>query len=651
MQKFEPNPKKSKFLFGSDLDDDLFGTSGNNFIFAFGGNDTVAAGKGNDHVFGGRGNDILKGEQGNDHLVGGSGNDALLGGDGNDRLEGGAGNDLLIGGAGNDTLTGGQGSDSFLFRTGFGKDTITDFSSQDRLDLNGLGFASAAAVKAAMVQTGHDVVLKVGADQIVLKDVRLSDIRLDQIIVAPETTGPSSSQSPYLKSSDASVEITSILTVGDSVGGYKMAGIPDGLGAFDNGDGTFTLLMNHEFGATSGVVRDHGAAGSFVSTWVIDKATLKVLSGDDLMQHSWMYNPVTQTYEDHSAVLGNGVAFGRFCSADLADATAFYNPLTGLGYDGGRLFLNGEESGVEGRAMAHVASGSEKGNSYELAWMGNMGFENLVANAHTGNKTVVGITDDGQNGQVYFYFGDKQATGNAIEKAGLTGGHLFGIHVDEFVGNNNNAPSSTTALGADGQSSFSLIDLGDVSGKTGAEIDAASEAAGVTSFLRPEDGAWDTINPNRFYFVTTNAFNAPSQLWALDFNDAANPAAGGTIKLLLDGSEGQQMFDNLTVDSRGHVLMQEDVGNNAHLGKIWDYNPATDSLMQLAVHDSSRFQSGGAHFLTQDEEASGIIDVSDILGNAGQDAYLMVTQAHYTNGVPPDLVEGGQLQLMYHLFV
>ena len=38
----------------------------------------------------------------------------------------------------------------------------------------------------------------------------------------------------------------SILTAGDSVNGYRMAGWPDGLGAYDNGDGTFTLLMNHE---------------------------------------------------------------------------------------------------------------------------------------------------------------------------------------------------------------------------------------------------------------------------------------------------------------------------------------------------------------------------------------------------------------------
>jgi hypothetical protein len=169
--------------------------------------------------------------------------------------------------------------------------------------------------------------------------------------------------------------------------------------------------------------------------------------------------------------------------------------------------------------------------------------------------------------------------------------------------------------------------------------------------LRPEDGTWDTINPNRFYFVTTNAINAPSQLWAADFNDAANPAAGGTIKLLLDGSEGQQMFDNLTVDSHGKVTLQEDVGNNANLGKVWQYDPASDTLSQLAAHDSSRFLAGGSNFLTQDEESSGVIDISHILGNAGENVFLVDTQAHYTAGVPADQVEGGQLQIIHQYLV
>ena len=37
--------------------------------------------------------------------------------------------------------------------------------------------------------------------------------------------------------------------------------------------------------------------------------------------------------------------------------------------------------------------------------------------------------------------------------------------------------------------------------------------------------------------------------------------------------------------------MQEDVGNNAHIGKIWQYDPANDVLDELAQHDPSRFLS------------------------------------------------------------
>src|SRR5437762_2095452 len=104
------------------------------------------------------------------------------------------------------------------------------------------------------------------------------------IASANTITGPSSSQSPYIVRSQPGVVTKAILTVGDSVNAkpdgtpYRMVGIPDGLGAFDNGDGTFTLLMNHELGGTSGIVRAHGAQGAFVSKWIIDKDDLTVIS-------------------------------------------------------------------------------------------------------------------------------------------------------------------------------------------------------------------------------------------------------------------------------------------------------------------------------------------------------------------------------------
>jgi hypothetical protein len=638
-----------KKIFGTNGDDDILGSHHSETIFGFRGDDVIFSGPGNDTVLGGRGDDLIDGGRGNDRLFGEKGNDALIGGEGNDELFGGSGRDLLFGSAGRDELSGNEGNDTFLFRKGMGVDTIECLESGDRIDVRDFNISSFQTLISSARQVGHDVQINLGnGDKLIIEHARISDLHAEQFIIANEVKGPSSSQSPYLVSSDSHVYTESLLTAGDSVGGYKMEGIPDGLGAFDNGDGTFTVLMNHELSSGLGVPRAHGGNGAFVSEWVFDKTTLQVLSGKDLIHDVWLYDTTTHSYVDHNA--GNSpVSFSRFCSADLADQGAFYNASTGLGFNG-RLFLNGEETGVEGRAFAHVVGGAQDGNSYELAWLGNMAYENVVANAHTGNKTVVAVTDDGQNGQVYFYAGDKKATGNAVEKAGLTGGHMFGIHVTELEGaTNNNEPNTASPLGADEKSTFTMVDLGDTSGLTGAQLDAASEAAGVTSFLRPEDGAWDTINPNRFYFVTTDAFNAPSRLWAVDFNDASNPAAGGTIKLLLNGTEGQQMFDNITVDSQGKIVLCEDVGNNAHLGKVWQYDPETDQLTQIAQHDSSRFVSGAANFLTQDEEASGVIDVSHILGNAGENVYLIDTQAHFA--VPGEQVEGGQLQLIHQYLV
>ena len=69
-------------------------------------------------------------------------------------------------------------------------------------------------------------------------------------------------------------------------------------------------------------------------------------------------------------------------------------------------------------------------------------------------------------------------------------------------------------------------------------------------------------------------------------------------------------------------------------------------MTELAQHDPDRFATGGSNFLTKDEEASGIIDVTDILGSAGQNVFLFDTQAHFASP-DPELVEGGQLQLMY----
>jgi len=62
-----------------------------------------------------------------------------------------------------------------------------------------------------------------------------------------------------------------------------------------------------------------------------------------------------------------------------------------------------------------------------------------------------------------------------------------------------------------------------------------------------------------------------SRLYRLRFNDIADPSAGGTVSMLIDGTEDHQMLDNLTVASRGRVLLQEDPDGNAYLARIHSY--------------------------------------------------------------------------------
>lgn len=443
-----------------------------------------------------------------------------------------------------------------------------------------------------------------------------------------------SSQSPYLLSSAPGVKTTAILTAGDKVGNYMLAGLADGTGAYDNGNGTFTFLISHEMGNTVGVNRAHGAKGAFVSKWVINKSDLSVVSGSDLIQKVNLWNGTSYTLYN-PADTASKKAFNRFCSSDLPEISAFYNAATGLGTQE-RIFMNGEEAGNEGRAFGHIVTGVNAGTTYELPYLGKFSWENSITSPVAQNKTIVVGTDDATPGQVYFYIGNKTNTGSEIEKAGLSNGRLYGVAVAGLTTEvSASIPAANTA--------FSLIDLGIVRDSSGAALNAKSNALGVTNFLRPEDGHWDPSNPNDFYFVTTNSFTAPSRLWRLRMTDIKNPELGGTITALLDGTEGPKMMDNMTIDNYGHVLIQEDPGNQSYLAKIWQYTIATDAVKLISTHDSTRFVSGGVNYLTQDEESSGIIDVQSILG-AGM--FLMVDQAHYA--VSGEQVEGGQILALFN---
>jgi hypothetical protein len=460
---------------------------------------------------------------------------------------------------------------------------------------------------------------------------------------AGESQGPSSSQSPFLIRTRPGIVTTSVLTTGDSVDGYRMVGIPDGLGAFDNGDGTFTVLMNHELPNTAGTVRAHGGTGAFVSKWIIRKDDLTVTHGEDLIKRIFQWDTATSGWQPIAA--GSPLLnLGRLCSADLSDG-AFYDAASGLGTTE-RIFMDGEENGNEGRAFGTVVTGPDAGSGYQLSSLGRMSFENSVAKPATGTSTVVAELEDAGNGQVYFYVGTKKNSGSDVDRAGLTGGSLYGLKIDGMASEND----ATTLAG--GSARFSLVPLGDVTALSGAQLDTLSRSNALSGLNRPEDGSWDPSDPSNFYFNTTAAFNGISRIWKLRFDTPSDVLAGGvaTIEVAsppFDPSKsnadqaGPRMFDNMTVNDRGQVISLEDVGNNAYLGGVYQYDPSTKALARIAQHDPNRFAVGGVDFITQDEESSGVIPAFFL----GAGKYLIDVQSHKASA-DPELVEGGQLLVL-----
>lgn len=492
--------------------------------------------------------------------------------------------------------------------------------------------------------------------------------------------GPSSSQTSYLTPTSPGWSATSLLTVGDAIGGYLMIGIPDGLGAFSNGNGTMTVLANHEIGndfttgVLKGTARAHGIGGGTVSKWVINTSTWQVISGGDFLTsatNQMMWDSATNTWAARTA--STPYAYLRPCAADLPNLAAFYDASNGgTGYNG-RIFMNGEETGAEGKAFAWIVDGAEAGKVYELPHHGKYSYENLLARSNYGVspgaanllQTVVVGTDDTTPGEVYVYIGAKTNLGNAVQKAGLANGLTYGLKVLTATGYTGDILFEN-ATGING--TFGLVQIFDnatLANKTGAQFQTESLRLKVTQFARPEDSQW--LDHDSLIFAVTgttvNSVLVSSKIYQLDFNsDATNGilTTGGNIKVLvnaanLTGKDGAKAdkFDNVTIGDDGFLYLQEDPGNVAYVAKHWVVNPLAGtqaqieaSAVQIFESDRSRFVVGGAAFQTIDEEHSGIVDITSIVadGITGSKWFLVAAQSHTaaTGANAATLVELGQ---------
>jgi Ca2+-binding RTX toxin-like protein len=178
---------------GGNGDDEIWAEGGPLTAFGWDGDDEFVSGADADVFYGNEGSDTVAyflstsgvtvnfltgvapgGDQLSEieNIAGSNYADYLTGDSGANTLDGAGGDDTLSGGVGADTLSGGAGNDTFLFKTGDGSDTITDFAAGDVAKVS--GYSSAQSI----TQVGSDVVaVFASGDQITFDNTTVSTVQ------------------------------------------------------------------------------------------------------------------------------------------------------------------------------------------------------------------------------------------------------------------------------------------------------------------------------------------------------------------------------------------------------------------------------------------------------------------------------------------
>jgi len=492
------------------------------------------------------------------------------------------------------------------------------------------------------------------------------------VTVAAATGLAATSVKPYVEPVGGHYQVKALFSVDDKVpllGGapgqqYRMVGIPDGLGAHPNRDGTSTLFMNHELGFTAlsePVVGGPKNRGAIVSQWILDQ------DGDPVAgrrAYDWIYDE--NTLLGPAPVVGNEAQMprqlARFCSGFLAGpANGFDRP----------IYLTNEESSspdtFDGKGGLSVAIFD--GELHTLPKLGRYAKENTVVRPGQGTRTVIFPTEDGPatlDNQLYMYVGkkDRSASATVLARNGLDNGTLYVFRSLDPARNSERTFTSGSVTGE-------WVPIPNAETLTDVQLEAASDAVGAMTFVRPEDGAFNPNNPNEFFFDTTGSssgtddgVNELGRLYSLRLHPG-NPLKPATLTTVYNadtvvaaGGDIAISPDNLDV-SRQYLMINEDGTTESRAvmaakgrdGSIWRLDLVKGPVGAVGVDASTatrvaQLDRDGVPVGPGVWETSGIIDASAMFG---ADTWLSDVQAHppTTPPVGPTVtVEDGQLFLM-----
>ncbi|MDP9209469.1 MAG: PhoX family protein [Actinomycetota bacterium] len=481
---------------------------------------------------------------------------------------------------------------------------------------------------------------------------------------------------PYVEPVGGGYQVKALFSVDDKVrllGGrpgqqYRMVGIPDGLGAHRNRHGTSTLFMNHELGFTAQsepVVGGPKNRGAIVSQWILDQDGDPVAGRrayDRIYDENTLLGPAPE--------VGNEAQmprqFARFCSGFLAGpANGFDRP----------IYLTNEESSspdtFDGKGGLSVAIFD--GGLHTLPKLGRYPKENTVVQPTHGRRTVLFPTEDGPatlDNQLYMYVGtkDRSKKASVLARNGLDNGSLYVFRSFDPARNSERTFKSGSVTGE-------WVLIPNAESLTDVELEAASDAAGAMTFVRPEDGAFNPNNRNEFFFNTTGSSSVPDdgvnelgRLYSLRLHPG-NPLKPATLSIVYNadtvvaaGGDIAISPDNLDV-SRRHLMINEDGTTESRAvmaakgrdGSIWRFDMVKGPAGAVGVDASTATRVAQLDPPGRDGilvgpgvwETSGIIDTSGLFG---PDTWLSDVQAHPPTTAPGGTtvtVEDGQLFLLH----